>query len=64
MSQRQSDVERDEFYSLLNWIDWLGVLVKRRAFADAPLVLDTIGVNLKEGILLAQDTLNADGNAH
>lgn len=29
--------------SMLNWIDWLGVLVHRQAFRKPELVLDTVG---------------------
>ncbi len=48
-------------YSLLNWIDWLGVLIHRGAFRNTPLVMDTIGSSLLEAITVSRDILNEQG---
>ncbi len=33
--------EKRSFYSLLNWIDWVGVLIIRRAFSNPSLMFTT-----------------------
>jgi hypothetical protein len=56
-----SSVEPQHVYSLLNWIDWMGVLMLRGALRDKNLVLDTIGLSLQDAIGANRETLNVQG---
>jgi len=61
LSELTSDAQRRSFYSLLNWIDWVGTLIRRGAFSDPTLMFETIGINMRHAILLSNDVLNDQG---
>lgn len=60
-SKQGESVPNARAYSLLNWIDWLGVLIARGAFKNVPLVMDTIGPSLLEAVSVTRHILNEQG---
>jgi hypothetical protein len=45
----------------LNWIDWVGILIRRHAFRNTSLIFDTIGGNLTQAIVTSRNLLNEQG---
>jgi hypothetical protein len=59
----QDQAEQSKVYDMLNWIDWLGVLIERKAFADPALMLRSIDSTLRKAITLSKQVLNEQGRA-
>jgi hypothetical protein len=57
----ESEPDKHKLLSLLNWIDWVGVLIRRHAFKNTSLIFDTIGGNLTQAIVTSRDVLNEQG---
>jgi hypothetical protein len=53
--------EQDELFDALNWIDWLGVLVQTKSFANPNLILRSISSPLRQIIELGLDEINREG---
>jgi hypothetical protein len=54
--------EQDDLFDALNWIDWLGVLVQTKSFANPNLILRSISSSLRQVIALGLDELNREGS--
>ena len=61
LSQIQDHAEKSKFYDMLNWMDWLGILIEKKAFSDPSLMLKSIDSTVRKIIYLARDELNKDG---
>jgi hypothetical protein len=53
--------DQDDLRDALNWIDWLGVLVQTKSFANPNLILRSISSSLKQIILLGLEEVNREG---
>jgi hypothetical protein len=56
-----SDLDKKVIIDVLNWIDWLGVFINRGALVKSTLILDSIGANIVDTIVIAKEKLNEDG---
>jgi hypothetical protein len=61
IGKMRTKAQKDDLRDALNWIDWLGVLVERKSFADPVLVLKSIEAAVKSLIELGLDEINAEG---
>jgi len=61
LDDSMSRLEKNQFYDLLNWIDWLGVMIDRKLFSHPALILRSIERPLRSALRLAKDEVNKDG---
>jgi hypothetical protein len=58
-----SEADKIALYEMLNWIDWVGTLMKHSVFTRPDIVLDTIGPSIKAVLDVSRSLLNAEGQA-
>lgn len=57
----RDQLDKNKLYDMLNWIDWLGILIQRDVFSDPSLFLNSIEPTLRKAIGLTKDELDKDG---
>ena len=55
---------RSDLYNLLNWIDWLGVIVKTRMLNNPDAILSTVGPQIRRAIELARPIISRHEKEH
>lgn len=58
-----SEPDRRVVIDALNWIDWLGVFIHRGALVKSSLIIDSIGANIIDTLIIAAEKLNEEGKA-
>jgi hypothetical protein len=48
---------RDPLFQMLNWIDWLGVLIRRKSLSDKKIIFESIGPQFVEIIEISRPLL-------
>jgi hypothetical protein len=54
----------DHLYKMLNWIDWLGILINHKSLSEQRIIFDSIRPQLVEIIQLSRDLIRGDMERH
>ncbi|MDX6404471.1 MAG: hypothetical protein QOH70_1926 [Blastocatellia bacterium] len=55
---------RDHLFQMLNWIDWLGVLIKTKSLSKKEIIFDSIGPQFVEIIDIGRPLIESDIRKH
>jgi hypothetical protein len=54
----------DHLYKMLNWIDWLGILITHKSLSEQRIIFDSIRPQLVEIIQLSREIIKGDMKRH
>src|SRR6188474_1851042 len=54
----------DHLYKMLNWIDWLGILINHKSLSEQRIIFDSIRPQLVEIIQLSRELIRSDMERH
>lgn len=55
---------RDRLFQMLNWIDWLGVLIRTKSLSEKEIIFGSIGPQFVEIIDISRPLIEPDIQAH